>query len=174
MVNEYKTISQIEEETTTLRHFRAFDFARAVALTEFLKGLEVEYGNSFRIITARPLLLKNRNIEESEQVFTFGLWVRFDIDKIEYYVEINENPFFDAYITKSYRIDNKTAVCEYANSMNDIFYSGVDWNAEPDNIKLITTNIREAYKTTQKRAGNTYIHKIPAGEINKKQIIYVG
>jgi len=171
-MNDWKSISQIKEITTKINYKRPFDVARAIALTNFLQEVETSFADNFRVETAHPILMINRNGGFSEPTFTIGLWASFSLYKVEYHVEMNENPFFPALFLKSYRLDNKTKCCEYADVMNAEMYINCDWNAEQKTINQLTTNMHRLFADAQQRSGNTYVMEIPACSRKEKQTIY--
>jgi len=173
----YKSISQIEEEIEATRYFRWLDYARAIALTEFLLGLERECGDKFRLMTAAPKFICNRSIEDAAEmertrVFAIGLWASWAIGETHYYMQMNENIFFDAWITRSWRIDNKRLLSEYASPMNDILYADVPFEAKPESVTQLVENFRTAFQVANKRKPVTYIKEIPPYDRQEKQTIY--
>ena len=172
-MENYKTIAQIESETNNNIYYSAFDYARSVALTNFLRELEQEHSDAFRLITAHPFITHDRSDEtKQEKQFTLGMWATWGIGETIYYCQMNENPFFDAYITRSYNIDHKTRRSEYGSNMNEIFYKCANWDATPETIEQLTKNIRAAYDHTNARAGHWYTRDIPAYERQEQQKIY--
>ncbi len=176
---EFKTISQVEAETETRRYYRTYDYARALALTAFLRELEAEHGENFRLVTAHPLLICNRGIKDKDEmeasaVFVIGLWARWNIGNTGYYLQMNENPFFDAYITRHWRLDRDREQSEYGSRMNDMMYGNSDWSAEPKNIALLIKCLRQSFVHANKRTPDTYIKEIPAYDRKNVQTIYKG
>ena len=194
-MKDYKTIEEIMEITSHTHYLSPFDTARAIALTRFLEELESNYGGEFRIVTANPVLTVNRDEQDVEPVFTFGLWVRFCIGEVEYYLQMDENPFFDAYLTRAWRYNRhsdktlKTCptcgsvefkqpkrkasmTCEYGSRMNDTFYGGVEMNAEPETIGKLTENLHAALDEANNRKPETYQKDVPSYDRNAKQTIY--
>ena len=171
-MNIWKNITQIKSETVQVRYYRAFDFARAVALVEFLSWLESKYGEKFRIVTAHPILVVNRDTDLQEKVFTFDLWVRFVLDETEYYIQMDKNPFLPAYFNKSFRLSDKIIRHEYSNDMSDVIYKNTDWNAEPKTIRQLTKNLKDAFIVVRNRKGCTYKQDIPVYDRERKQTIY--
>lgn len=168
----WRNISQIEEITSKISHRRSIDVARAIALTRFLQEMETIFDDDFRIVTAHPILMINKNDGSNEPIFTVGLWVRFSVCKVEYYIEMNENPFFPALFLKNYRLDSKTVCCEYADDMNGEMYFNFGWDAEQSTITQLITNMHRLFSVVQQRNGNTYVKEIPAYSRREKQTIY--
>jgi len=180
----FKTIAQIEEMTTDKRYYRAFDYARSVALVGFLRELEKEHQENFCIMSVSPIITYNRSgarndDEFEEECFTFGLWCKFKINDIEYYVEMNENPFFNAYMTKSWRLPNEPLYiisnksrCEYIAGMNDIIYNNIEFDATQKTIDTLVENLKIAFQITKDRKVKMYTQDIPAYRIEEKQELY--
>jgi|GEM_PF-4019314 len=171
---EWKSIAIIQSETTKLDYYSEFNFARAVALTKFMREIESKYANDFKIITACPLILVNRDLSKEEwiETFTLGLWVKFAIVDMEYYFEMDRNPFFSAYIVKSYRVDSSTKMYEYAGEMNDMLYKNVNFNANEKTIAQLVKNFHKAFTHVIKRNSSMYLEEIPAYARELKQTIY--
>ena len=153
-----QTIAQIKDATKRKQYCKPFDFARAIALTEFLMDLEAEYKSDFRITTVEPsLLLLFNGPKDAEPVFTLGMWAGFALGDTEYYFEMDENPHFKAGIIRKWRSeDGKTETAEYLEEMNSILYRGVELNAEPKTISTLVQNYRDALSKANERHPKTH------------------
>lgn len=145
----FKSLTTIKQETEKKRYYRPFDYARMVALTKFIEELEQE--PSFKLVTANPCIahLRSSNVEEHMKVeetakFVIGLWCKFEVNDTQYYIQINENPFFEAYVSSSIVNHEKktiktTALCK----VNDILYKNIEWTNTEENINKFVENLKE-------------------------------
>jgi hypothetical protein len=177
MMSEYKNISQIETGTESTHYMRPFDYARAIALTEFLRQLEDKHGDNFKLKTASPKFIyyitnKGKDEMEKTRAFAIGMWAEWVIGETHYYMQMNNNPFFDAYLIRSWRIGNNMLRSEYGSGMNEELYSDARWNAEPATIMLLVKNFHRAFNAANKRQPETYTKEIPAYNRKEKQTLY--
>jgi hypothetical protein len=175
---DYKTIAQIEAETDQVRYYRDLDYMRTVALIDFLRELEFEHGDRFQLVTANPKFFCNSSIKDTKEmgktkIFGVGLWANWKIDDVYYYCQMDDNVFFDAYISRSWRIGNGMLRSEYAGlRMNDIMYADVDFSETPEAIAKLTENLHEALRVASTRKPDTYTRKLPPYMLAEKQTIY--
>jgi hypothetical protein len=176
-MNDYLTISQIEEITNVTRYIRQLDYTRAIALTLFLRELEAKHRDSFRLCTLSPKIIYNyslngKEVIESSKVFAIGLWAEWQIDETYYYMEMNDNIFFDAWIARSWKIDRKFMRKEHMTTMNDILYGGWVYDFTPRALTLLINNFHAGIKYVEKQSAPTYMKEISAYDRTKKQTIY--
>ena len=177
-MNDWKTIAEIEAETSKLQYISPLDYARAIAITVFLEGLETEHKDEFRIICVHPYIAYNKLT--CDEAFTLGLWASFCIKGVEYYVNVDKNPFFDAYFKKGVRISGGKIKSEYLTPMNGIIYAGVDIAINGDKtgnslkafILNFTENLKTALGIVQSRNEPMYVKDLPASDRVLKQTIY--
>jgi hypothetical protein len=175
---DYKTIAQIEAETDQVRYYRALDYMRAVALIDFLREIESEYGDRFRLVAANPKYLYNSSIKDAEEmektkIFCVGLYAKWQIDDTYYHLQMDDNVFQDAYISRSWKIGNDGLRSEYSGlRMNDVMYADVDFGETPETIAKLTENLHEAFRVASTRVPETYTRKLPAYMLVEKQEIY--
>lgn len=147
----FKTLEQIKQETEKKRYYRPFDYARMIALTKFVEELEQE--KSFKLISCNPSIahIRSQNKEEHKNVektaqFVIGLWIKFEVNDTQYYIQIDKNPFFEAYISASIVDHEKktirtTAMCK----VNDILYKDIEWTNTDENINKFVENLKELF-----------------------------
>ena len=176
----FKTVAQIKAETDRKQYYRPFDYACIVALTKFIEHLERKHGEDFKILTVHPAIFYNRGndkttVEDIDRtgIFGLGLWVRWLFGDTEYYMQMNENPFFPAYFTRTWRnLDGKTRRSEYATEMNEMMYAGVDIRYSEDVVRKLVQNFKDTLDYVNKRCSETYTQEIPAYDRKVKQTIY--
>ena len=154
----YKTLEEIKLETlnnpTTKRYYRSFDYARAIALTQYLETLASN--DTFRIGSIEPLTLFNRDAEnmESTKTFTVGMWAGYVLNNTRYYIQMDSNPFFPAYVSRSMQTAGRDYVTTGLIDLNKEFYidgkTQLYWNAEPETIAQLVENITAAVKKAEK------------------------
>jgi hypothetical protein len=170
-------ISQIEATTEKIMYFRRMDYSRAVAFTEFLCKLEKKYGDNFRLCTLHPHYICNKSIEskaemEATKKFVIGLWASWKIGDTDYYMQMDENIFFDAWIARSWKIDKTHRRHEYASRMNELLYAGSNFGTDEKSIAQLIKNFLAAFNETNKRQPDTYVKEIPAYDRKELQTIY--
>jgi hypothetical protein len=152
-MNEYKTFDQVKQETIQeercKRYYRSFDYARACALTQLIE--ELSKRPDFKLVSAHPLTMYNRGIEDKEameatKIFSIGLWCGWLIGETHYYLQIDENPFFDALVSTGKQTAPGKAVYTYATRINEMLYDGVEWDDKPETVKLLLKNLRKCIK----------------------------
>jgi hypothetical protein len=177
-MSEFKTLSEIKEETTGCLYYGALDYARVVAFTDFLYELEDEYKSSFRLVKANPKLFYNASIEVTAEmdrscIFGVGLWANWAIDDIYYRLEMDNNPFFNAYLVKFWRSsDNKTFHRMRGGNMNDVLYADVDLTEPLGSIEQLKKNFRAVFNDVKENKKLVYISEIPAYDKEDVQTIY--
>lgn len=186
---KYLTISEIEEilrnqqNTISYKPRQVYDYTRQVAVTKFLCTIEKEYGNKFKLITAHPKLIDCTKKNITKPIFSIGLWAGFDIEKTHYYLKLNGNPFYDAYLSRSWDIPNEKACSlspierryEYIDAckINDILYVNTDWSDSDRNIQIFADNLITAFNTRKNAPPrHTYKKEIPIYDRNKQQTIH--
>lgn len=151
----FKSLETIKMETEKKRYYRPFDYARMVAMTKFIEELSQE--PSFLIISASPCIAhlrsttqeEHENVEKSAQ-FVIGLWVKFEVNDTQFYIQINENPFFEAYISASIvNHEKKTHRSTRLWAVNDIIYKGIEWVNNEENINRFVDNLKEVFSRVQ-------------------------
>ena len=102
MNNIPKTISQLESETENVESYITLNaicnFAKSVALVEFLRELENNYGYDIKIIAAYPQISENAYWlikEPGEKIFTLGTWARVHINGVERLVDTKNISYHD-------------------------------------------------------------------------------
>lgn len=189
--NTFKTIGQIKEATpeTQRLYYRPVDFARAVALTLFLQELEEKHGDDFKLLTCHPHWLHIRSESQKQHdenkdipVFTLGLWAHFKIGDTCYYIQHNDNPFFDAYFgrywtfkSQKYIVSDDMKRSEYLTGMNEVLYASWNWGCDETSISTLVSNHYTAFDRVNTRhigGPNTYTQKIPSYSRPEKQTIY--
>lgn len=153
-MENFKTLEQIKTETleapATKRYYRSFDYARAVALTQYLENLATD--ETFRISSIAPLTLYNRDADDVESTKTFaaGLWTWYLLNGVAYYVQMTDNPFFPAYVSISREIDGRKYAETGLVELNETFYYDCPWDAEPETIAQLVKNIGAAVKKAER------------------------
>ena len=152
-MTQYKTFNEIKQETMQAenckRYYRGFCYVRACALTKLIE--ELSTSKDFRLVSAHPLTMYNRSIEdgakmETSKIFSIGLWCGWLLGETYYYLQIDDNPFFDAFVSQSVKIAPRKAKHTYATRINETLYKGVNWDAEPETIELLLANLYECIK----------------------------
>jgi hypothetical protein len=173
-----KTIAEIEAMTTRKLYYRSFEKARSIALTEAAKELGAT------VITASPFICveyDGRKIVANDNgTFVLGLWARLNVREHDIYVQMNSNPFFPAYVTRSVILaDKKTKLSHYAVSNGEEenrIYTGVDFNNTPETIERLKTNIIQEINRMIKTpftSSNSYTKEISAFERKAEQTLYL-
>ena len=180
-VKKLFTNEEIIEKNT--RYYRTLDYIRHLALTAFIEDIEKKYGDSFKLKKVAPEFIKKRSENNERAVFSLGLWASFVIDDIECYIEINENPFFNSYITKSIiKIDSPSYVInkryckmtEYIDdgTINEELYANIDLSNNIDGVKQFVINLHTAFNRRYEEGfKKMYKQNISSYEI-KVQTIY--
>ena len=104
---ETLTIKKALQGAKQTNYFRTADYNRALALTEFLKELEKQYKNNFKLLGGSIKKLQCRHIDNGSywkdadiktEKESFTTYASFIVNGTKYYIQLNENPFFESYI----------------------------------------------------------------------------
>ena len=166
----------IQLVTENTYYYRPYDMARAIALTEFLRELEIEHGDKFKILKAHPMWLINSHDRKTDPVFTIGLWASFMIDDVEYYIQMDQNQFFDAYFSRSWPIGRDKKRCEYLTRMNEdmLAFTHDCFDCKPETIRQLVKNFHATLALVNCRIPDTYIKDVPSYErLGPTQTLYL-
>lgn len=169
-MENFKTLNQIKAEfetdpNTNKIYYRPFDYARAIALTRYIESLASD--DTFALVVAHPHMTYCRavaNIDET-RVFTLGLWCRYRLNGVMYYIQIDENPFFPCCMSASIPAEYskyetvprvKTEKTTGLADMNHIVYAGIEWENTEENITRFVKNLHAAMAECKKL---TYIRR---------------
>lgn len=151
----FKTINEIKEMeviTNKKRYYRDFDYTRRIALTKFVEQMENER-QDFKIVTCSPSIAHTRTRNEHDKekteksaTFVIGSWVAFEVNDTQYYIQIDDNPFFDSYISASV-IDHekKTKKSTGMMKINETLYKNVEYANTEENINQVVENLKEVF-----------------------------
>jgi hypothetical protein len=141
-----KTFQEIKEETIQSNrklYYRDYDYARACALTRFIEE-DLSKRAGFQVSSVRPIMLYNRSLEDMEpsKIFSVGLWFGWMIGDIQYYLQMDENPFMDSYLFLAKQTSSRAGMHTYAHRINDTLYNNVEWGCSEEIINQLVKNLR--------------------------------
>lgn len=170
----FKTISEIKVTTEKKRYHRPFDYARMVALTRFVEAMENER-QDFKLVTANPSIAHNRGLDKENMMnsaqFVVGNWIKFEVNGTQFYIQIDDNPFFDSYIIASVLDhEKKTKKSTGMIKINGTLYNDVAWDCTEENINKIVGNLKEIFSNIQMTHWKQDRYSKPFDE--NKQTIY--
>ena len=97
------TLSEALEKADSNLWYRMSGYNRSAALTEFLKGLEKDFKQSFSIINATFANLRARDdkgeISAIPTIKSVTRYAKFELNNSTYYLQYDDNYFFEAYIS---------------------------------------------------------------------------
>jgi hypothetical protein len=153
-MSTFKSIATIKQETEKKRYYRAFDYARRVALTRFVELLENER-QDFKLVTASPTIAHNRTLDQEGMMasaeFVIGNWVKFEVNDTQFYIQIDDNPFFDSYICASILDhEKKTKKSTGMGVINKTLYANIEsYGASEENINQFVENLKQIFSSIQ-------------------------
>lgn len=117
----FKTIAELEQEKNTFRkrYYNKYHYIQSCALTTFLKQLEAQYGERFKLLSANPHIAIYRDAEDDMDAtarFCIDEYANWMIDNVAFYLELPENIYSPVRFTKdSEYIDTPLSVSLYKN-----------------------------------------------------------
>lgn len=144
----YRTFDEIKNDTIKNGNaglwYRGFDFIRAQAFTRFIEERSAQPG--FRFVCGKPLNLRNRDAGTPDEVeatkeFSLGLWAGWMEGEDYFYLQIDSNPFFEAYVSRSVQ-SGKAMRTTRLMEINDILYKGVEWDTSAETSAKLLENLR--------------------------------
>jgi hypothetical protein len=171
-------LEEILNQAKSRRYYRTADYNRQYALTLFVKELEKqakEKNKFFQIITTHTVLMQCRHIKpknindwpipDPETEISSLEFCRFAHGKEVYYIQFDNNPFFEAYIKRYSETTNQQAYKEpelheietgHIRIFNDIPIDTVWKYNGMENINELKNHLLEKFDELNKKAENYF------------------